>query len=83
MSADTPHPGVKIQPAVPIAEPEAADRRRHSRPVRHFELEFRVTGPQKGARIHRLPRESSQVDMRPQLPASWKSTSSLQKSSLL
>ena len=46
-------------------------------------LNFEWTGPQNGARIHRLPTESSHVDNAPQLPASWKSTSSLQNSSVL
>src|SRR5262249_1340231 len=44
-------------------------------------LNFECTGPQNGARIHRVPTESSHVDSAPQLPASWKSTSSLQNRS--
>src|SRR4249920_4059751 len=37
------------------------------------------TGPQNGASTQRVPFDSSQVESAPQLPMSWKSTSSLQK----
>ena len=40
-------------------------------------------GPQNGASTHRVPPASSHVDIAPQLPASWKSTSSLQNSGVL
>src|SRR5262245_59637481 len=40
-------------------------------------------GPQNGARTQRVPLESSHVDKAPQLPASWKSTSSLQNNGVL
>ena len=40
-------------------------------------------GPQNGASTQRVPLPSSHVDTAPQLPASWKSTSSLQKSGVL
>src|SRR5215510_13002634 len=40
-------------------------------------------GPQNGASTQRVPLESSHVDNAPQLPASWKSTSSLQNNGVL
>src|SRR4051794_13205255 len=40
-------------------------------------------GPQNGAIPPRVPLASSHVDIAPQLPASWKSTSSLQNNGVL
>ena len=41
------------------------------------------TGPQNGASTQRVPFDSSHVESAPQLPMSWKSTSSLQNSVVL
>ena len=46
-------------------------------------LNFECTGPQNGASTQRVPAGSSHVDIAPQLPASWKSTSSLQNNDVL